>query len=240
MKNKWCEVKNQTDLSADIYIYGEIVDDEFSKWSDTDKCPDDFIQMLNDTKGKAKNIYINSPGGNVFAGLAIYNMLKRCGDHKKCIVDGYAASISSVIAMCSDEPIEMPDNTFMVVHKPWNMVMGNATDLRNSADDLDRIQTAIEEIYKSKMIDSEKDMDTLKQMIEDETWLSAKQAAEIFDVNVLPSNSAAAKIEMPESLKSFYKKIPESIKNETKKTNKNEKTNNESELELLKMQFEFF
>lgn len=239
MKNKWCDIKNQTENTADIYIYGEIVDDEISKWSDTDKCPDDFIQILNDTKGKAKNIYINSPGGNVFAGFAIYNMLKRSDGKKKCIVDGYAASIASVIAMCSDEPIAMPENTFMVVHKPLNVMIGNATDFRAAADDLDRLQTAIEGIYQTKMKNAEKDMDTLKQMIENETWLSAKQAAEIFDVSIEKSSSAAAKIMIPENFKAFYKNMPECIKNKVTEP-KNKTDNNESELELLKMQLELF
>jgi ATP-dependent protease ClpP protease subunit len=126
------EIKNQTDFS-ELFIYGDIMS---YKWDDTDVVPQDVADFLKDLDGKAKlNIYINSGGGSVFAGLAIYNQLKRHTAEKTVYVDGVAASIASVIAMCGNKLV-IPSNAFLMIHKPWSLAVGNATDFRKSADDL--------------------------------------------------------------------------------------------------------
>ena len=76
------QVKNSTNTSADLYFYGDIVSDWYGAWTDEDQYPEQVKNFLNDAKGKELNIYINSGGGSVFAGLAIYNMLKRHDGHK--------------------------------------------------------------------------------------------------------------------------------------------------------------
>ena len=120
-------VKNETLTSADLYFYGDIVSDWWGAWTDADQYPEAIRDFLKEQDGKALNIYINSGGGSVFAGLAIYNMLLRHKGFKTVYVDGMAASIASVIALAGDRVI-IPKNAFIMIHKPWSWCDGNATD----------------------------------------------------------------------------------------------------------------
>ncbi len=113
------KIKNKTDTSADLYFYGDIVSDSWqSYWTEEDRCPEDIREFLNDIEDHVDlNIYVNSGGGSVFGGLAIYNMLKRHKGYKTVYVDGIAASIASVIALAGDRVI-VPSNAFIMIHKP--------------------------------------------------------------------------------------------------------------------------
>ena len=106
MKNKkkdnlkdFLQIKNQTDTSADLHFYGDIVSSWWGAWDDADQYPEKVKDFLDEAKGKDLNIYVNSGGGSVFAGMAIYNMIKRHQGHKTVYVDGLAGSIASVIAL---------------------------------------------------------------------------------------------------------------------------------------------
>src|SRR5690606_14372662 len=172
-------VKNLTENSADLYIYGEIVDNTDWKWDESDVMPDDVLDVLKQVEDLDNlNIYINSPGGSVFAGLAIYNMLKRNKAHKKAYIDGLGASMASVIPFAADE-VYIPSNAFLMIHKPWIFAMGNATDIRKVADDLDDIETGLVKIYEDNLKDGV-DIETIKQMMEEETWLNGDEAAKYF------------------------------------------------------------
>lgn len=228
----YLQVKNMTDTTADIYFYGDIVGDEWEKWCETDTCPQDILDALAEVGGKDLNIYINSGGGSVFAGLAIYNMLNRAKGKKICHVDGMAASIASVICMAGDEII-MPSNSFLMIHKPSNIVWGNATEMRKMADDLDTIQIGIENVYKSKLKDGV-DIEAIKDLMDEETWLPAKDAEKYFNVTVIEENKAVAKLDM-KSL-DVYKNIPDTLKNlKNKNINKNLKNKLQIELDLLNL-----
>ena len=96
-------VKNSTLQTADLYFYGEIVSDWWGAWDDLDQYPEAIRDFLTEHEGKDLNIYVNSGGGSVFAGIAIYNMLLRHKGKKTVYVDGIAASIASVIALAGDE-----------------------------------------------------------------------------------------------------------------------------------------
>lgn len=230
----YLQVKNLTETSADIYFYGDIVGDEWEKWCDTDTCPQDILNALKQAEGKELNIYINSGGGSVFAGLAIYNMLMRVKEKKTCHVDGMAASIASVICMAADEII-MPNNSYLMIHKPSNIVWGNANDMRKMADDLDTIQIGIENVYKSKLKEGI-EIETIIDLMDKETWLPANEAEKYFNVTVIEDNKAVAKIDM-KSLKD-YKNIPIALKNtsiENKKNNNDIKDKLQIELDLLNL-----
>ena len=97
---KGLEIKNMTDVSADLYFYGDIVSDWWGAWQNEDQYPDAIKNFLSQAEGKDLNVYVNSGGGSVFAGMAIYNMIKRHGEKNKVkvYVDGLAGSIASVIA----------------------------------------------------------------------------------------------------------------------------------------------
>jgi len=139
-EESYVSIQNLTEQSADLYIYGVIVDNSEFRWDESDVMPKDVLEALEQVKNlKELNIYINSPGGSVFAGQAIYNILNRSQAKKVVYIDGVAASIASVIALAGDE-IKVPSNAFMMIHKPWVLAIGNSDNLRKTADDLDDIQ----------------------------------------------------------------------------------------------------
>lgn len=224
-------MKNVTDKAADIYFYGEIVGDEWDKWTNMDTCPKDVIDALKEADGRDIDVYINSPGGLVFAGVAIYNMLKRHSGKKTVHIDGVAASIASVIAMAGDTII-MPKNAYLMIHKPLNITIGNAVELRKMADDLDVIQSGIEEAYKTKLLSTEYET-AVHDMMEAETWLTASDAAKYFDVVVGEENTMAAKVDR-RALQN-YLHVPEVLISEEKEeeTLKNEL---QAKLDLLGLQ----
>lgn len=231
----YLQVKNSTETNASIYFYGDIVGDEWEKWCDTDTCPQDVLDILSQVENKDLDIYINSGGGSVFAGLAIYNMLSRSKGKKTCHVDGLAGSIASVIAMAGDEVV-MPSNSFLMIHKPSNIVWGNATEMRKMADDLDIIQVGIENVYKSKLKD-DVDIETIKDLMDKETWLTANEAEKYFNVTITNENRAVAKLDI-NSLKD-YKNIPkelmENSTNKEQEVNTDLKNKLQIELNLLNM-----
>lgn len=201
------EIKNKTEDTAELYFYGDIVSSWWGAWDDTDQYPEGIRDFLNDVKGIPKlNIYINSGGGSVFAGLAIYNMLKRHKANKTVYVDGMAASIASVIALAGDEVV-IPSNAFMMIHKPWNQAAGNANDFRKMADDLDAIETGIVNVYKENLKD-DMDIEKIKEMMQAETWLNGEEASKYFNVEVGEENKAAACIS---DYFKDYKNIPENL-----------------------------
>lgn len=190
---KYLTIKQKaSDSQAEMYIDGEIVTDE---WEDSDTSAAGFRDALK-SLGDVKNInlHINSPGGSVFEGIAIYNMLKQNSAHVNVYVDGLAASIASVIAMSGDA-IFMPSNAMMMIHNPWTIAMGNANELRKQADDLDQITKSSVQTYLAKAGDK-LDEDTLKDLMDNETWLTAQEAVDYgLADEVMEANQAAASID---------------------------------------------
>ena len=112
------EIRNQTETKAQLNIYGDIVSDQWGKWSDDDTCPSDISEFLKNLEGASEiEMHINSGGGSVFAGIAIYNMLKRSKATVTTYIDGIAASIASVIA-CAGDRVIIPKNGTFMIHKP--------------------------------------------------------------------------------------------------------------------------
>lgn len=213
---KFLEVKNSTETSADLYFYGDIVSDWMDAWTSEDKYPANIKRFLNDAKGKDLNIYVNSAGGSVFAGMAIYNMLKRHTGHKKVIIDGLAASISSVIALAGDE-IEIPSNAYFMIHKPWMSCQGDADDFKNRSEMLDKIEEGIVSVYEENLADGTS-VDDIKNMMQEETWMTGKEASEIFNkisvvdsLNVLNCASDIKFKHRPNNLEN--KKVDEELEN---------------------------
>jgi len=198
---------------ANVYIYGEIVN---FQWDDTDVSASSFKNDLNNLGDLSTiNLFVNSPGGSVFEGVAIYNMLKR---HKAKInvhVDGVAASIASVIAMSGDT-IFMPKNSMLMVHNPWTIGMGNATDFRKLADDLDRIGNSAKQTYLSKAGDKLAE-DTLQTLLDNETWLSADEALAFGLCDVVEEANQMAACADSDMLQK-YKNVPKALLEQPKNT----------------------
>ncbi|ANS49391.1 peptidase [Bacillus thuringiensis] len=200
-------VKNQTDSSADLYIYGDIINNTAWKWDDSDVMPDDVKNMLGQLDDKSNlNIYVNSGGGSVFAGLAIYNMLKRNQAQKTVYVDGVAASIASVIALAGDR-IVVPSNAFLMIHKPWTISAGNANDFRKMAEDLDHIESGILNVYKENLKDGI-GIEEIQQLVDAETWLSGEEAEKYFHIEVVEAKEVAA---CTSNYFEQYQKTPEKL-----------------------------
>lgn len=134
----------------------------------------DFRTSLSAIASPELTVEINSPGGDAFAGLAMYNMLRSSGKTINVKIMGVAASAASLIAMAGDT-ISMPANTFMMVHNPYWCVQGNAADLRDSADALDKIQSSLTATYVSKTGMAEADM---KALLSKDSWLTAAECLE--------------------------------------------------------------
>ena len=122
------QIKDAAAGGVELYIYGDIVSSEWDKWTPEDTCPQDITDFLNGIDNNAElTVYINSCGGDVFAGIGIYNILKRHKGHITGIVDGIAASIASVILMACDD-IVVSTGAQIMIHKPLTMAWGNADD----------------------------------------------------------------------------------------------------------------
>lgn len=188
------EIRNQTETTAELNIFGDIVSDEWGKWCDDDTCPSDISEFLKNLEGVSEiKLHINSGGGSVFGGIAIYNMLKRSQAKITTYIDGIAASIASVIA-CAGDRIIIPKNGTFMIHKPSNgyfFESMNADQLRKDADMLDICQKAILQTYMSKTKEGITE-ETIDELINKESWLVGEKVAEYFDFEVEESVDAAA------------------------------------------------
>lgn len=140
------------------------------------------------------NVYINSPGGDVFAGHAIYNILRRHPAQIIVYVDGLAASAASIIAMAGDLVV-MPANSMMMVHNAWTIAIGDAAEMRKVADTLDQIQKTLVAVYREK---SGLEDDQIIEMLAAETWMTAEEAVDLgFADEVEESQQVAASVAGP-------------------------------------------
>lgn len=206
--NKFFKMKTSTDgKTGEVFIYGEIT--KYAWTEDGEHSAQTFKNEL-DELGDVEtiNLYVNSPGGSVFEGITIHNMLKRHNAKVIAHVDALAASIASVIIMAADE-IRMPSNSMLMIHNPWTFAIGNAAELRKQADDLDRIGESAIKSYLNKAGDKV-DEENLREMLDAETWLSADEAYELGLCDVVEeSNDMVACIN--EEYLSRYENVPKEI-----------------------------
>lgn len=155
------------DQTADIYIY-----DEIGGWGiSARRFTEDLLSLGNLSH---INLHIHSPGGEVFDGIAIYNQLKNHSATITVYIDGLAASMASVIAMVGDTVI-MPKNAMMMIHKPWGVSWGDANDMREYADLLDKLENVLIPAYVAK---TGKTTEEITAMLEQETWLDGDECVE--------------------------------------------------------------
>lgn len=165
----WFEIKNaaEGDGPAQVFIYEEIDD----WWGLSAK---DFVQQLAALDVDAIDLHINSPGGSVFDGHAIFNALR---NHKATVttyIDGLAASIASEIALAGDKVI-IAENGTMMIHDPYGMCVGGSGDMRKMADVLDKLRDTIAMAYVAK---TGKDADEINAAMAEETWLVGQEAVD--------------------------------------------------------------
>ena len=204
------DIRNQSDNSADIYFYGDILSNESEAWSYDDVIPSDVVRQLAELKGKDVNIHISSAGGSVFGGMVIYNSINSLNCYKTVYIDSCACSIASVIAMAGDK-IVMPNNSMLMIHPAFCSCCTNAEGMRRQAELLEKVDEQILNIYKTRLRD-DYDVEDLKALIKAESWLTAKECAEIFNNIELVDEKIEvfAKASESDFLKN-YKNIPESL-----------------------------
>lgn len=173
-------------------------------------------------------LHIHSPGGDVFEGIAIYNLLKNHPARITVIVDGIAASMASFIAMVGDV-VRMPENAMMMIHRPWGIQGGDAAEMRRYADLLDKVEETLIPGYASK---TGKTPEELAAMLEAETWMNGAECLKHgFADELIAPIQAMARIEskciedmnMPEALKNMIMapqgSTPQNVSNEQQRIN---------------------
>lgn len=165
-------VKHDEDEKVtEITIYGVI---GTSWWNDSFSA-NDIDRALNEAGDNDIVINLNSPGGDAFDGISIFNRLKRHNGKVTIHVDGWACSAASVIAMAADELI-MGLGSMMMIHEAGSLVWGSKKDMRKEADVLEELEEGIIDIYMTKANESREE---IRQKVDAETWFSAKSALEI-------------------------------------------------------------
>jgi ATP-dependent Clp protease, protease subunit len=171
-KKIFWNLKKTSNNAGELSLYGTV--SEWSWWDD-EITPQKFRDDINNL-GDVDEIVvkINSQGGDVFAGLHIYQVLKEHKAHITVRVEGLAASIAHTIAMAGDKVI-MPKGSMMMMHNPWTYAAGEANQLRQTADVLDSIRDALVEVYVAK---TGLDEEEIKSLLDSETWMTSSQAVE--------------------------------------------------------------
>lgn len=152
-----------------IYIYDEIGQ---SDWYPAVGAKDVIAALSSIGRVAAIDVRINSPGGDVFEGEAIYNALLRNQAKINVFIDGLAASAASFIAMAGDS-IEIAENAFLMIHNSWIYAMGNKADLTKTVDLLGKVDANLAAIYATR---SGIDVAKITEMMDAETWFTAKEA----------------------------------------------------------------
>ena len=191
-----------TGKKAELFLYDAIGADYFGDGITAKSVADALAEF---TPKADLDIYINSPGGSVFDGIAIYNQLARWGGKKTVHIDGIAASIASVIAMVGDE-VKIADNGLMMIHSAWGITVGNAAEMRKYADSLDKIDGTILSTYVAKTKGKEAE---INDWMKAETWMNADEAVSR-GFATAKTVEKAVKAEFPMLAK--FNKVPEQLK----------------------------
>ncbi|MFY9548334.1 MAG: head maturation protease, ClpP-related [Miniphocaeibacter sp.] len=170
MKKFWNWIKNEEGQRT-LYFDGYIAQDS---WLDDDITPKKFKAELMESDGDI-SVWINSPGGDVFAASQIYNMLKEYKGKVTVKIDGLAASAASVIAMAGDE-ISMSPVAMLMIHNPSTLIWGEETDMVKAKEMLFEVKESIINAYEVK---TNLPRNKISEMMDNETWMSSNKAVEL-------------------------------------------------------------
>jgi len=199
MNKNWYNIKAEaSSKSADVYIFDEIGTFGLTAQS--------FIEEIKSYKDTPMSLHINCVGGDVFEGMAIYNVLKKRTARTTVYIEGIAASMGSVIALAGDEVV-MAENSLFMIHNAWGGAMGEATEIRKTAALLDKISGEIADIYTKK---TNLPYNRVQEMMDEETWLSADEA---FNLGFIDSISDAIKVAAKYDVSKFKNITDKEIQN---------------------------
>lgn len=167
MKQK-LEIKAKEKGISELYMYGDI-----SRYDINAREVGKVLKEM-DAKTDTLEVRLLSGGGDVFEGIAIYNLLRQSDKKIKMYVDGLAASIASIIMLAGDE-VYMGEGTQVMIHSPWTVAMGNSRDLQDTIDQLDRVEAEMIRIYKNR---TDMPESQIAKMMSEETWFNSDEAIE--------------------------------------------------------------
>lgn len=176
MNKKYLQFEKTDEQNTNLYIYGDIrKQDLIDKWFGDDETRVDafsFKEALENVDTPNLTVRINSYGGSVSEGLAIYGLLSDFKGNLRTIVDGFACSAASIIFMAGQERI-VPENGLLMIHNAWSYVEGDSNAMKKAAEDLEKITQPSVNIYVSKTGLSEKEV---KKMMDEERWITSQEA----------------------------------------------------------------
>ena len=205
---KYWEIKNQTETSAELYLYSTI-----SSWGEEwgDTSAKDVINAVKALGNISQlKIFINSPGGTVSEGMAIKAFLARQTFKKDVYIDGLCASIATAIAFGIGAEVHMESTALVMIHNAWTGVYGNAVELRKAADDLEKHDAAIKQIYLDRTAGKLSE-EEISDMMNAETWFSASECIDYGFVDEIVSGSTQAAACLPKEYFDLYKNVPKSV-----------------------------
>ncbi len=183
----WYQIKAQDDGKAVVRIYDTI------SWFGV--TADDFVRELAEITAAEIEVQINSPGGDAFDGVAIFNALRTHPARVTTRVDGVAASAASIIAQAGDHRVMM-SGAQMMIHEAWGMAIGPASEMRAFADQLDKLNNTMARLYANRAGGGDGRVDEMRELMAVETWFTDEEtveaglADEVFDP--APKEAAAA------------------------------------------------
>jgi ATP-dependent Clp endopeptidase proteolytic subunit ClpP len=204
MSRHWYAIQQTEDGEAEVSIYDEIGFGGVTAKS--------FLAELKKLSGQRVHLRINSVGGSVVEGAAIYNALRRHKGGLVVHIDALAASMASVIAMAGDETL-IADNALVMIHNPWGMTMGDADELRKEADILDKLKATLVNAYVRK---TGMEAEQVAQMMDDETWLDATEAVALGFADAIEDGIEAAASITPEAARARFDKFSNSMRKPAK------------------------
>lgn len=213
MNEKWLKIRNEAGIT-EIFIDGDIESEVYNDgwlelWGikDTNIYPSAVREALKEANNGEVHVHINSYGGDVFAGVAICNMLKNHKGKTVAYIDGLAASSASTIAFGCDEII-IPSNAYLMIHRVSCGVFGNADELAEQIKVLEKLEDGIANNYLEKAVEGV-DKEQIINLMKEETWFTGESAAKYFNITVEEKVNFVNSI----STNQKFKNIPNEILN---------------------------
>ncbi len=198
--------------NAEIMVYSEIASDSF--WGD-ETTTGDFDKALKDARKKGVrnlNIRINSPGGEVYAAVAMRSMVINAGfDHVRIMIEGMCASAATLFATIPAAEVVIAQGSEFMIHNPTTIAWGNAEDIEKTVDHLRKMETSFHEMYAKKTGQPE---ERIKDWMDATTWFTAKETVEYgFCDKLLETEPVAACVTKRDMalMKAMYGDVPEQI-----------------------------
>lgn len=197
---------------AEVMVYSEIVSD---KWWDDEVSTGDFDKALKEAKkngAKNLNIRINSPGGEVYAAVAMRSMVINAGFEKvRVMVEGLCASAATLFATIPGAHVVIAEGSEFMIHNPMTITWGNAQEIEKTVDHLRKMEDQFHGMYAAKTGQTE---DQIKEWMDATTWFTAKEAVDNgFCDELLASEKIAACVSKRDMalMKAIYGGVPEQV-----------------------------